>query len=131
MTEQPARSRKSVVNIIATVLSSLDHVGIAVEPITLMSDPDDDIEGDYTFRVCFQKNLADGRFFVSVFQGFFPMDKMQRLGDKHLIMNMESIIARAKEHRDTSLDDCDGVVTRDKLVNIGDIVKKASDELKG
>ena len=121
----PPRTRTNTINIIATALSSLEHVGIAVEPIKSHQDPDNKTHGDYFARVFFQRAVPERRdsFTASVFEITLPLIEFQEMSDEKLVANLEGILASAKRHQGMPLERCAGVHTREnKIVSVADFL---------
>ena len=93
----PQRSIAHIITLISAGLGQLDHVGIAIEPIAMLTDPDDEIEGDYVIRVCFEVRLVDGKFFVKVFHANIRMELFIRMNEERFKRNIHALYRCAME----------------------------------
>jgi len=113
-------------------LSELDHMGIAIEPIAAMTDPDDKIEGDYVIRVSFQLDMGshDDKIYLHTFQASFDMETLRSVSDKRFQLNIRSLKHAAIKESHCTKDDA-FVATKDSIIDLGsflDKVRKAHDE---
>lgn len=125
------RTRRKVINSIIKTLRKFNYTGIAIEPIPIAADPDNEIEGDYMMRVSFEVALEKDKFFLKSFEAPFPMRYLQKMSAEQFDTNMKVIRAMIKKFADDdSLDNARGVSTTTGTLSLGEYLTKINREVK-
>lgn len=125
------RSVADVIAVMAMSIGQLDHVGFSVEPVAMLSDPDDEVAGDYVIRVCFEVKVVEGKAFAKVFHANIMMGLFLRMNDerfKRNIWNLFKNVANFKADKGRELDEA-GYLTGKGMQNLSDVIRSA--EKKG
>ena len=83
------RTRKQVINAMLKTARDAEHMGISIQPIASVLDPDDKDPGDYQGMVFFEGYLEKGKLFAAPYRWTFLMDDFRRLPPDRFMRNMK------------------------------------------
>ena len=85
------RTRKQVIEAMIKAARDTDYMGISVEPISSLADPEDIIEGDYKGMVMYESELEKGKLFGAPFVWTFEMDTLREQPNDRFKRNMNTL----------------------------------------
>ena len=83
------RTRKQVITAMIKTTKDVEHMGISIQPIAAVLDPDDEDPGDYQGMVFFEGLLEEGKLFAAPYRWTFLMDDFRRLPPDRFMRNMK------------------------------------------
>ena len=99
------RDHKTVIGaILATLGEYCDHIGLSMEPIASMTDPEDKIDADFQIRVMFELPNDENKFFATAFSAGINMHRFKTMTDDDFVFNMRHLITEFEKHRKHCLD---------------------------
>lgn len=132
MTSTIERTISTVVGDIANMLSDTNPIGVCVEPIATMSDPHDDIKGDYNIRACYWSDLPEAKAidpskrYCIVFEASMVISNVCRLQQVEYVNMMNELRNAALSYRDSTGEGKEHVVTTSNgVVSLGDVTRRA------
>lgn len=90
------RTRKQVISHLINAFSSINYVGLRIEPIMLMEDPDDKIDGDYRVKLSIEVEHNPDRFYMASMSFTFKMETFQHMTDPQIARIMATIAKRVR-----------------------------------
>lgn len=126
------RMQSKVVMGFTEVLCNLGAIGVAVEPIATMADPDNDIEGDYAIRGCFHRKTPGGadetKLYCAIFEASFVMENLRRMPEDQFKYNLTGLRDAAKtfiKTLETSKPSERVLVESDRVTSMADVKRRA------
>ena len=105
------RTRKQVINAMIKATKDVEHMGISIQPIASVLDPNDEDPGDYQGMVFFEGLLEEGKLFSTPYRWTFLMDDFRQLPPDRFMRNMKYLKAALEKFSKVKPEDA-GVKSR-------------------
>ena len=98
------RTRKQVITAMIKTTKNVEHIGISIQPIASVLDPNNEDPGDYQGMVFFEGLLEQGKLFATPYRWTFLMDDFRQLPPDRFMRNMKYLKSSIEKFSKVGLD---------------------------